>query len=96
MSRYIDKQMLIIALNANSDMALGTPKEHFADVGKMVEPLPTADVAESVGEYNGLTAVEQLNLYRNKYYSDGNATEKGIIANAINDVFQSLLKGDEA
>lgn len=96
MGRYIDKQMRIIALNAKSDMAFGTPKEHFADVGKMVEPLPTADVAESVGEYNGLTAVEQLNLYRNKYYSDGNATEKGIIANAINDVFPSLLKGDEA
>lgn len=58
--------------------------------------IPTADVAELVGEYNGLTAVEQLNLYRNKYYTDGNATEKGIIANAINDILPSLLKGDKA
>lgn len=96
MSRYIDKQMLISALNAKSDMALGTPKVVFAHVSKMVELLPTADVAESVGEYNGLTAAEQLNLYRNKYYSDGNATEKGIIANAINDVLPSFLKGDKA
>lgn len=46
MSRYIDKQMLIIALNAKSDMALGTPKAVFAHVSKMVELLPTADVVE--------------------------------------------------
>ncbi len=48
MSRYIDKQMLIIALNAKSDMALGTPKTVFAHVSKMVELLPTADVVEVV------------------------------------------------
>ena len=29
--------------------------------------IPTADVAELVGEYNGLTAVEQLNLFRYKF-----------------------------
>lgn len=46
MGRYIDKQMLIIALNAKSDMALGTPKAVFAHVSKMVELLPTADVVE--------------------------------------------------
>lgn len=46
MSRYIDKQMLISALNAKSEMALGTPKAVFAHVSKMVELLPTADVAE--------------------------------------------------
>lgn len=44
------------------------------------------DAADLISGYNGLTAAEQLNLYRNKYYSDGNATEKGIIANAIDDV----------
>ncbi len=54
------------------------------------------DVAESVGEYNGLTSAEQLNLYRNKYYTDGNATEKGIIANAINDILPGLLRGDKS
>lgn len=48
MSRYIDKQMLIIALNAKSDMALGTPKAVFAHVSKMVELLPPADVVEVV------------------------------------------------
>lgn len=63
---------------------------------KFIRSIPTADVAESVGEYNGLTSAEQLNLYRNKYYTDGNATEKGIIANAINDILPSLLKGDKA
>ena len=31
-----------------ADVAFGTPKEHFADVGKMVELLPTADVVEVV------------------------------------------------
>lgn len=36
--------------------------------------------------YEGLTARQQLNLFRNLYYNEGNATEKGIIANAINDI----------
>ena len=33
-----------------------------------------------------------LNCYRNKYYNDGNATEQGIIANAINDVLPILVE----
>jgi hypothetical protein len=37
--------------------------------------------------YDGLTPRQQLNLFRNLYYNDGNATEYGIIANAINDCF---------
>ena len=37
--------------------------------------------------YGGLTSRQQLNLFRNLYYNDGNATEYGIIANAINDCF---------
>ena len=37
--------------------------------------------------YDGLTSRQQLNLFRNLYYNDGNATEYGIIANAINDCF---------
>lgn len=56
---------------------------HVADIGKMVEMPPTADVTEVVGEYNGLTAVEQLNLYRNKYYSDGNATERWLFSTSF-------------
>lgn len=36
--------------------------------------------------YENLTARQQLNLFRGLYYNDGNATEKGIIANAINDI----------
>ena len=38
--------------------------------------------------YEGLTVSERLNLYRNRYYNDGYATERGIIANAINDILQ--------
>lgn len=34
--------------------------------------------------YEGLTPIQQLNLYRNLYYKDGNATERGVVANAIN------------
>lgn len=39
-----------------------------------------------IKEYENLTATQQLNLFRNLYYTDGNATENGIIANAINDI----------
>lgn len=41
---------------------------------------------EIIKAYDGLTANQQLNLYRNLYYNQGGATEKGIIANAINDI----------
>ena len=33
-----------------------------------------------------------LNCYRNKYYTDGNATEQGLVANAINDVLPYLVE----
>ena len=33
-----------------------------------------------------------LNCYRNKYYADGNHTEQGIVANAINDVLPTLVE----
>ena len=33
-----------------------------------------------------------LNCYRNKYYADGNNTEQGIIANAINDILPILVE----
>lgn len=38
-----------------------------------------------IKEYEGLSSDQQLNLFRNLHYNDGNATELGIIANAIND-----------
>ena len=41
--------------------------------------------------YDGLTSREQLNLFRNLYYNDGNATEYGIIANAINDCLTEVV-----
>lgn len=92
MSRHIDAEVMEQRVRE----AMVNSPHMIPPLIKFIRGIPTADVAELVGEYNGLTAVEQLNLYRNKYYSDGNATEKGIIANAINDVFQSLLKGDKS
>lgn len=33
-----------------------------------------------------------LNAFRNKYYADGNNTENGIVANAINDILPDYVK----
>ena len=44
-------------------------------------------IGNELKAYDGLTSRQQLNLFRNLYYNDGNATEYGIIANAINDYF---------
>jgi hypothetical protein len=44
-------------------------------------------IGKELKVYDGLTPRQQLNLFRNLYYNDGNATEHGIIANAINDCF---------
>lgn len=92
MSRYINAEVMEQRVRE----AMVNSPHMIPPLIKFIRSIPTADVAESVGEYNGLTSAEQLNLYRNKYYTDGNATEKGIIANAINDILPSLLKGDKA
>ena len=44
MPRYIDADALIRVLDAKADMAMGTPKEVFLSVAKMIDYLPTADV----------------------------------------------------
>lgn len=33
-----------------------------------------------------------LNAFRNKYYTDGNNTENGIVANALNDILPEYVK----
>ena len=38
-----------------------------------------------------MTAVEILNYYRNLYYAEPQVTERGIVANAINDVLQRAI-----
>ena len=43
---YIERAALIGILDAKADLAVGTPKEVFASVRKMVELLPTADAVE--------------------------------------------------
>lgn len=45
---YIEKEKVIDIMNAKADMALGTPKEVFLSVAKMVETLPAADVVTVV------------------------------------------------
>lgn len=37
-------------------------------------------------------SVSILNAFRNKYYTDGNNTENGIVANAIDDVLPEYVK----
>ena len=37
-----------------------------------------------------MTAVEILNHYRNLYYAESQVTERGIVANAINDYFNEV------
>ena len=39
---------------------------------------------------------EILNYYRNLYYNDGNNTERGIVANAINDVIIKLNRKEDS
>lgn len=49
-------------------------------------------IGKELKVYDGLSPIQQLNLYRNLYYNDGNATEHGIIANAINDILPVVRK----
>lgn len=37
-------------------------------------------------------SVSILNAFRNKYYTDGNNTENGIVANAIDDILPEYVK----
>ena len=41
-------------------------------------------------EIKDMTAAEVLNYYRNLYYKESATTERGIIANAINDFFNEV------
>lgn len=45
-----------------------------------------------LSEYIGLSPIEQLNYFRGRYYNDGQATEFGVVANAINEVLPKLDK----
>lgn len=47
---------------------------------------------ENINAYEGLTSRQQLNLFRNLYYNDGFSTERGIVANAINDILTKYHK----
>ena len=43
--KYIKKETVISIFNAKADMAIGSPKAFFHSMAKMVELLPSADVA---------------------------------------------------
>lgn len=45
------------------------------------------DFAEKTSD---MTAIEILNYYRNLYYAEPQITERGIIANAINEIFNLI------
>ena len=60
-----------------------------------VEDMYENDFVEEVIEDNLTDHMEILNWYRNLYYKEGNNTERGIMANAINDLFMSLRDSDK-
>lgn len=39
---------------------------------------------------NDMSAIEILNYYRNLYYAEPQVTERGVVANAINDVLNTI------
>ena len=47
-------------------------------------------------DYDGMTAVEKLNYYRNYYNADGDNTEAGVIADAINEILPEYVRLKEA
>lgn len=47
-------------------------------------------------DYEGMTAVEKLNHYRNYYHTDGDNTEAGVIADAINEILPEYVRMKEA
>ncbi len=49
-------------------------------------------IDDLINSYNKLPEIEQLNLFRNLYYTDGNCTEKGIIANALNEILPQFVQ----
>ena len=53
------------------------------------------DFVEEVIEDNITDPFEILNWYRNLYYKEPSNTERGIMANAINDLFMSLRDSDK-
>lgn len=44
-----------------------------------------------IDEYSQMTAIEKLSYFRNLYYTEGNQTENGIIAKAINDMLPQMI-----
>ena len=50
------------------------------------------DFAENTKE---MTSAEILNYYRNLYYAEPQVTERGIVANAINDYFADVVPKSE-
>ena len=47
-------------------------------------------VDDFVNEAKDMTAVEVLNYYRNLYYAEPQNTERGVVANAINEVLPQM------
>lgn len=43
-------------------------------------------------DYSGMSAMEILNFFRNKYHAEGSDSELGVVANAINELLPKLCK----
>ena len=50
------------------------------------------DFVKEVYKHN-MKSLDILNWYRNLYYKEGNDTERGVMAMAINDLFMKMSKG---
>lgn len=74
---YFSKEKFIDMLNAKADMALGTPKQVFLSVAKMLEALPETDVVEVVRCKDCIYAekhYDTTHLIGNTYYHSGAPT----------------------
>ena len=57
-----------------------------ADIEKAVADSKRIQAEDFAQDCRGLTSLEILNLYRNRYYQCGMNTEHGVVAAAINEI----------
>lgn len=67
---YFSKEKFIDILNAKADTALGTPKQVFLSVAKMLEELPEDDVMKVV-RCKDCEHKQELDKYEKRLYIEG-------------------------
>ena len=63
-----------------------------ADIEKAVADSKQLQSEEFARDCLGLTAIEILNLYRNRYYQEGMNTEHGVVAAVINEILPTYTR----